>query len=262
MVDTKRSNCKLVPSKSRMSKIISVVHERLADLSNRPRQFDQDIRLYRLRIPVPLVRKSMKPAYAFVSSDSDKNLNAWDELWNKSDLFEAKSQAIYFYQYKSITLSEFKVIASWVDQCSCWEHSDDLSKVIASVTEENPDWTMPLLNRWVKSKNPWHRRQSLVGMIEYSSKRKRYLPFETYIKNIDALLLDKDYYVQKAVGWILREVYNVYPEKCLKYQIKNLSTISAIAYSAATEKLKSQDKAKLNKLRKQLRAKSISGALS
>jgi 3-methyladenine DNA glycosylase AlkD len=237
----------------RMSKALTAVHTRLEKLNSKAPKFDDTINLYRLRLGVPLVRKSLKPIYPFVSDSCELNLASWNEVWKLSNIFEAKSQAIYFYQYKRINLHEFEVIADWVSDCTCWEHSDDLSKIIAGVTEENPKWSLTVLQRWVKSKNPWHRRQALVGMIEYASKRQRFLPFNTYIKNIDPLLSDKDYYVQKAVGWTLREVYNVYPDECLKYQKLKIESISSIAYPAATEKMNSREKTMLNRLRRSTR---------
>jgi 3-methyladenine DNA glycosylase AlkD len=237
----------------RMSNALTAVHTRLEKLISKVPKFDQTINLIRLRIGVPLVRKSLKPHYPFVSDSCEFNLASWNEVWKLSNIFEAKSQAIYFYQYKRISRREFEVIADWVSDCTCWEHSDDLSKIIASVTEENPKWSLPVLRRWVKSGNPWHRRQSLVGMIEYARKRQRFLPFNTYIKNIDPLLNDKDHYVQKAVGWTLREVYNAYPDECLKYQKLKIESISSIAYPAATEKMNSREKTVLNNLRKRMR---------
>ncbi len=237
-------------------KNVKIVHDRLNDLAKKDPIFDEEIGLYRLRIGVPLARKCLKPDYSFISKSKENNLTAWNEVWNSSNLFEAKSQAIYYYQYKSLDQNEFKTIANWVKNCTCWEHSDDISKIIAQVTEEHPEWTLDILKKWVKSKNNWQRRQSLVGLIEYARKRKSFLPFKTYIENVHHLLNDTDYYVQKAIGWTLREIYNVYPEECLKYKTKHLNSISSIAYSAATEKLKKQDKVRLNNLRKNGRNKS------
>lgn len=242
----------------RMKKNVKIVHDRLTSLAKKDPIFDDEINLYRLRIGVPATRKSMKPDYSFISKSKEDNLAVWNEVWNSSNLFEAKSQAIYFYQYKSLDQNEFNAIACWVKTCTCWEHSDDLAKIIAQVTEEHPEWTLNILRKWVKSKNSWQRRQSLVGLIEYARKRKKFLPFKVYIENVHNLLSDTDYYVQKAIGWTLREIYNAYPDECLKYKIKNLNSISSIAYSTATEKLKKQDKIRLNNLRKDSRNKSSS----
>lgn len=231
-------------------KNLKIVHKRLNSLTKNKPVFDDEVGLYRLRIGVPATRKSLYPDYSFISDSKKVNILNWNKIWNFSDLFEAKSQALYFYQYKSLDYIEFKTICTWVKTCTCWEHSDDLSKIIADVTEEHPDWTIGLLTKWVKSNINWQRRQSLIGLLEYSKKRKVFLPFETYIENIKSLLNDKDYYVQKAVGWTLREVYNIYPKKCLQFLKNNIHRIKPMAYSTATEKLDNVKKIKLNSLKK------------
>ena len=163
------------------------------------------------------------------------------------------STALYFYQRKSISQSEFQKLKTWVNRISCWEHSDDLSKIYATVVEENPEWIIPSLKNWNKSKNSWKRRQSVVSLIEYARKRKRVLPFNDLIGFVKNLLDDGDYYVQKGVGWTLREIYNVYPKKTLGFIETHLHEIRPTAYSSATEKLDKQTKNKLNKLRKEKR---------
>ena len=139
---------------------------------------------------------------------------------------------------------------TWINRVDCWEHSDDLSKIYAHTLENHPEWIVPVLEKWNKDENPWKRRQSIVSLIEYASKRKKVLPFSKLISFIDPLLSDKDYYVQKGIGWTLREVYNVYPKKTLTYLRKNLLNISSIAYSAATEKVEKEIKKEMNLKRK------------
>ncbi|MCK5682604.1 DNA alkylation repair protein [bacterium] len=103
------------------------------------------------------------------------------------------------------------------------------------------------------SGNPWKRRQSVVGLIEYFSKRKKVLPFVHLIRVVEPLLDDPEYYFQKGIGWTLREIYNAYPDKTLCYIKKYLLSISPIAYSAATEKIDKRIKQNFNKERKRNR---------
>ena len=70
----------------------------------------------------------------------------WDFIWNNTSYFESMSLSIYPFQHKSLSKNEFEKIINWVDKCSCWEHSDDLSKIYAQVLEENPNWILP---KWV-----------------------------------------------------------------------------------------------------------------
>jgi len=90
-------------------------------------------------------------------------------------------------------------------------------------------------------------------LIEYASKRQRVLAFDVLIDSIENLLADDQYYVQKGLGWTLREIYNLYPALTLEYINSKLTLIHPIAYSAATEKLDPQIKAQLNRIRKEHR---------
>jgi len=67
------------------------------------------------------------------------------------------------------------------------------------------------------------------------------------------LLNDDEYYVQKGIGWTLREIYNLYPEPTKNFIHENIQNISSIAYSAATQKLDKETKQQFNKYRKSQR---------
>jgi 3-methyladenine DNA glycosylase AlkD len=60
------------------------------------------------------------------------------------------------------------------------------------------------------------------------------------------------YYVQKGVGWTLREISNIYPNEAFAYLEANIGRISAVAFTAATEKLSPAKKNHIKKLRAEL----------
>jgi 3-methyladenine DNA glycosylase AlkD len=55
--------------------------------------------------------------------------------------------------------------------------------------------------------------------------------------------------VQKAVGWVLREMANAYPSEVRAYLEENIGTISAVALRRATERAGPDAKAELRALR-------------
>lgn len=181
-------------------------------------------------------------------------LKTWHYVFTHTDIYEVAYQAIYYYQYKSLNKTEFNTVRQWINRCDSWEHSDDLSKIYALVFEENPDWVIPWYRKWNRDRNPWKRRQSVVGLLEYAQKRKAVQPYEVLISFIEPLLEDDDYYVQKGVGWTLREIYNVYPRETLAFMNREIARIHPNAYGAATEKLSRSVKNKLNTKRKRLRS--------
>lgn len=201
-------------------------------------------------IRVPQLRKIEKHGYSFYSLPSEQVLKIWDHIWQTTAWYEVACQALYHYQHKSLTEAEFNTIKTWVNRCDCWEHSDDLSKIYARVVEESPQWIIPIYESWNIAKSPWKRRQSVVGLIEYASTRKRILPFDELIRFITPLLQDPDYYVQKAVGWTLRETYNAYPKQTLAFIEQKVDELSAHAFSSATEKIDKKIKTHLKTVRK------------
>ena len=232
---------------------LSEVTERTKLVATIPSPTLTDSTHKRLIIRVPEVRKLVKQEYSFYKLSPTKIITIWDYIWKNTEHYEVAHQALYYYQHKAISKPEYLRIKTWIDRCDCWEHSDDLSKIYAQIVEDNPIWILPTLEKWNISKAPWKRRQSVVGLIEYASKRKKVLPFETLITFVKPLLADEAYYVQKGVGWTLREIYNVYPTPALDFINTNLGILTPIVFSTSTEKLDKPEKTRMKAARKKLR---------
>ena len=63
------------------------------------------------------------------------------------------------------------------------------------------------------------------------------------------LLKDKEYFVQKAVGWTLRESYNVYPKQTFQFIEENVKNISPTAFTTCLEKMTEKEKTILKQKR-------------
>jgi 3-methyladenine DNA glycosylase AlkD len=238
---------------------VTIMNKELTEIENRllrysvKDNFSTEIPIIRIGLSVPLVRKEGKKNFSFSKQPKDERLKLWDYVWRNTSYYEVMSLALYNYQGKSLSKNECQTLLGWISRCTCWEHSDDLSKIFAQIVEENPNCIIPTYKKWNRSNCPWKKRQSLVGLIEYASKRKKVLPFEELIRFVHPLLNDKEYYVQKGLGWTLREIYNVYPQQAIVYMENNLEFIQPIAYSAATEKIDKQLKKQMNEQRKRFR---------
>jgi 3-methyladenine DNA glycosylase AlkD len=99
------------------------------------------------------------------------------------------------------------------------------------------------------------RRQSVLSPLCYARSRKVKPPFNKIIALVKPLLNDPDYYVQKGVGWCLRETGIVYPEKTFVFLTEYHHVITSTAFAAAAEKLPAKQKEQLKLLRKKSRKK-------
>lgn len=199
-------------------------------------------------------RMLFKQNFSFSDFTLSEQLVIWDYIWKNSNDFWVCMQSFLFLEKymkdKEFLVTAWDTIKTWQKKVDNWGKCDALSKIYTKVLELIPDKVNAQLKEWNKSSNVWDKRQSLVSLLYFSRTKKTILPYETIIPFVIELIDDKEYYVQKGVGWTLKELYNVYPNEALKFIEKNTKRISSTAFSAATEKLEKADKERLKKMRK------------
>ncbi len=186
-------------------------------------------------ITVPSNRKIYQKGFSF--SKSEEELSIWFFIFQQSDVFEAKAMALMHLRKlpNEVLLEDKKLLQKLVDFVDNWAISDELSHIYSRLLEHSPKVIWPMLEKWNKSKNLWHRRQSVVGMLNYARMRKKTPPVKAMLKMIENLITDESFYVQRGVGWSLREVYNVDPKQQVAFVKKNLHKISSTAWFATSE---------------------------
>jgi 3-methyladenine DNA glycosylase AlkD len=202
---------------------------------------------------VPHLQQAMRKGFSFSHNKSEELVKIWNYIWLKSDCYEVMSVALaWFYdpKQKDVLSQYWPVLKKWSSRIDNWAHSDTLSGIYARILEQNPQAVYPTLVKWNSSKNPWLRRLSIVSLIYYRSQREKILPLKRILDLVHPQLEFDHYYVQKGVGWTLREAYNIYPAKTFAYVEKNIRKISSHAFSAATEKMSPKEKQHLKRLRK------------
>lgn len=206
-----------------------------------------------LNLTMPQVKAVLKE----VSTNKNWSFKEASQVWFETDIFEARALAGYWLdqQPKAVLQKSFKQAFSWAKVIDNWAHSDQLCSVYARLFEQIPEEVLPIYLKWNSHRNSWFRRCSMVGLFYYSRLRDQQPKFEFAVKMVKPHLIAPEYYVQKGVGWTLREMYNVYPEKTLKFIEANIGQIHPYAWHAATEKLPASTKSKLLQKRKSTRVK-------
>ncbi len=98
----------------------------------------------------------------------------------------------------------------WLITTNSWWDSVDtvVPKPLGTLLENHPELIKPTIINWAKSENIWLKRASLLFQLKYK-------------QNLDTVLLQeiieitkptKEFFVQKAIGWILREYSKTNPE--------------------------------------------------
>jgi len=226
-------------------------------MNNSPYQVQlQEIRSHirGLRGGVPLHRRESRRQYSFSAFPFTEQLAIWDELWRTESDFWLRLHAYFFLERHLKKEDELRgmwpVIVRWQEQVDDWGLCDALAKVYTKILMVLPNEVYAQLKEWNRDNNLWKRRQSVVSLLYYSRTKKQHLPFQQIEQLISPLLPDKEYYVQKGVGWSLRELHTVYPEETLPWLKAHIRQISAIAFTISIEKMDTATILSIKTLRK------------
>src|ERR1700722_12249376 len=209
-------------------------------------------------LSIPYHRSLSKKGYSFSTLSAKEQIKIWNNIWQQSTLHDSMTQAVLFWEKNILKMDAKQAcdsLVGWTGKIDNWAHSDGLSGLYSYLLEIKPNMVLPQLKKWNKSKSPWERRQSVVSLLHYHTKRKKVLPYSTLLPFVENLLEDENYFVQKGVGWALRELDNAYHKETLVFLKKNYARISSTAFSAAAEKLSAKEKEELKILRKAARKK-------
>lgn len=148
----------------------------------------------------------------------------------------------------------FEHAAGWIKFLTNWENCDRLcGQILGKILLKNP-LLLPEIKQWAKSKFYWQRRCAVVVFIpalSHEGRRNLYKKSKFVKRCLEIcgqLGQDQEKYVQKAVGWPIREITKwqgrqiTYP-----WLLKNKHQLSSFVWHAALEKFSSQDKKALKK---------------
>lgn len=147
------------------------------------------------------------------------------------------------------------LLKTWASKIENWAHADMLASLYCDLLTENPKKVFPELKKWSQQRSPWKNRMAIVSLLYYYNPKRLLLPFEEIAAFITPHLKKDHYYLQKAIGWNLRELSRAYPKEQWKYLNQHLLDLSPTAFTTAVEKIPESKKRPLKEKRKQARKK-------
>ncbi len=216
-------------------------------------QKDRSSKLEHLGIKFPDLRRRVRQGFSFYELPEAEVLEVWDALWRTSPYGDVLFAALEFYSpivKKKVNPTLWPVLRQWSERVDNWCHSDGLSAIYSRILESYPAEVYPQLISWNNAKSEWLRRISLVSLIHYSGKNAVFLPPKKVLPLVSNCLNDQRYYVQTAVGWVLREMGNAYPGEITKYLEMNAAKMGSPAFSRAIEKHSPKEHKHLQEMRK------------
>lgn len=115
---------------------------------------------------------------------------------------------------ESYLLTYEKWLHSYID--TWWDCDLFCYRVLNPMIEKHNEGKIKVL-LWANSSSIYVKRAALVSLIHSSREFSVNVDFELVMNVVEVLKFDNEYYVQKAIGWLLKYSYLTYPEKTLEY---------------------------------------------
>lgn len=194
--------------------------------------------------------KYMKNNFPFFGIKTEERRRIFKEIWkeNKNEVAEnareialelySKPQREFHYCAIEILIKELKgnykkeniqLIEKLISDNSWWDSVDTIAKyILGEYLLEFPLETKNVITRFSRSENMWLNRSAILFQLGYKQKTNPDFLFSECLKQSHS----KDFFIQKAIGWALREYAKSNPEAVKEFvktsNLKPLSTKEAL----------------------------------
>lgn len=189
-------------------------------------------------LTVPFLRKLAK---AWLKDHKDSSIeeviNLSQALW-AGEYHEERMLAIFLlvYRVESLDFSHLPVIEYMVRSAIGWAQLDMIAAwLCGQIFKESPRRMTAVLKKWVKDDNFWVRRAAILTLLSPLRKEPRH--FALFKELATPLLPEKEFFIRKSLGWVLRELSKVEPRLVYQYVKEHKGEMSGLTYREATRYL-------------------------
>jgi 3-methyladenine DNA glycosylase AlkD len=119
---------------------------------------------------------------------------------------------------KKIQKSDIELIEKLILTKSWWDSVDSLAPLVGVLCQKYPELKKEILEKWILNSNIWLKRVTIIFQLKYKNETDT----EFLSKAILSNNLSKEFFVNKAIGWSLRQ-YSKYNADWVKVFISRHS---------------------------------------
>lgn len=124
-------------------------------------------------------------------------------LWTKPQReYQLFAMDLLLKYVKEFEKEDIALLEYMVTNKSWWDTVDMIAvKLMGAYFKKYPEARKHYVEKWLESQNIWLQRSALLFQLKY----KKELDTELLSLTINSLLGSKEFFINKAIGWVLRE---------------------------------------------------------
>jgi 3-methyladenine DNA glycosylase AlkD len=207
------------------------------------RYLRSDLRHHGTRVPE--IRRIVKAALADGPALGHEDVRALvDDLWSRG-VHDLRMAAVEILDLEREVLEpgDADLLERLIRESQTWALVDGLAvNVAGSLVERFPELEATL-DRWAADSDFWLRRSALLALVR--PLRRGEGDFERFARYADEMLDEREFFIRKAIGWVLRDAGKTRPDLVFAWLEPRAARASGITVREAVKYLPEKQRSEI-----------------
>jgi 3-methyladenine DNA glycosylase AlkD len=209
-------------------------------------------------VDVPAIRRAVKAAVrdtpqAGGGSDGRPDRQAavaWAQALWRVPVHERRAAAVEILQLAvpRPAAGDLAVVEELIRDSRTWAYVDGLAANVAGGIALRDPASWQRIDRWAVDGDFWVRRSALLALLP--GIRAGHLDLERFTRYAEPMLPEKEFFIRKAVGWVLREISRRDPQWVARWTGDRITAVSGVTFREAVRRLPPADRERLEQRRR------------
>ena len=186
-------------------------------------------------VSVPQARRAIRAAGRTV--EHDELIGLVDRLWAGGVFDTRLAAALLLDRHATVfRAADLAWLTGLIREAGTWALVDLLvPRPLAAADADDAEATTAVLDAWLCDEDFWLRRSAILAHL--IALRAGQGNWERFAEYADRLLADREFFVRKAIGWVLRDAARQDPERVAAWVAARTDRISGVALREAVKPL-------------------------
>ncbi len=135
----------------------------------------------------------------------------------------------------ALRAGDILLLERFLRESRTWALVDGLSASVVGPLVEREPTLGATLDRWAADEDFWIRRSALLALL--LALRRGAGDFDRFARYADAMLEEKEFFIRKAIGWVLRDTARKRPDRVFAWLLPRAARASGVTLREAVKPL-------------------------
>lgn len=191
---------------------------------------------------MPAIRAAVRSVVGGTTLGHDDVVALVEELW-AVPVHERRQAAVEVLEAHGPVLraGDLPLLERLLRESRTWALVDGLAASVVGPLVEREPTLGASLDRWARDEDFWIRRSALLALLLALRRGKG--DFDRFTRYADAMLEEKEFFIRKAIGWVLRDTARKRPDMVFAWLLPRASRASGVTLREAVKPLSEEQRA-------------------